>query len=132
MPNIGIWEILLLFLVLLLIFGPKRLPGMGKAMGRGVREFKESVTDQSKELKEAAQIMPDEFKEGFSLEDEPEEESEEQEAAEPAPAPSAEEPARRRPPAEAAPAPEEAAPAPEEPASAREATSEADAEKVSG
>ncbi len=126
MPNIGIWEILLLFLVLLLIFGPKRLPGMGKAMGRGVREFKESVTDQSKELKEAAQIMPDEFKEGFSLEDKPEEESEEQEAAEPAPAPSAEEPARRRAPAQPAPS------APEEPAPAPEAASEADAEKVSG
>ena len=126
MPNIGIWEILLLFLVLLLIFGPKRLPGMGRAMGKGMREFKESVTDQSKELKEAAQVMPDEFKDGFSLEDEPEEDSEEQEEAEAVPAPSAEEPARRE--AQAAPA---EAPVPEAPAEAPDATSDADAEKVS-
>ena len=121
MPNIGIWEILLLFLVLLLIFGPKRLPGMGKAMGKGMREFKESVTDQSKELKDAAQVMPEEFKEGFSLEDKPEEESEEQEAAETAPAAGAEEPAGQPAPAE-----------PAERAAAPEAASEPDAEKVSG
>ena len=37
-------EILLLGLVVLLIFGPKRLPEMGRSMGRGFREFKQSVT----------------------------------------------------------------------------------------
>ncbi len=44
MPNLGIWEILLLLLVLLLVFGPKRLPEMGRSLGRGMREFKDSVT----------------------------------------------------------------------------------------
>ena len=117
MPNVGIWEILLLFLVLLLIFGPKRLPGIGRAMGKGVREFKESVTDQSKELKEAAQVMPDEFKEGFSFEDELEEESSEP-AEEPATAASA-----------ASPASQSEPPVSDDPP---EAASEADAEKVSG
>lgn len=47
MPNIGIWEILLLLLVLLLVFGPKRLPEMGRSLGRGMREFKDSVTGKT-------------------------------------------------------------------------------------
>lgn len=45
--NLGIWEILLLLLVLLLVFGPKRLPEMGRSLGRGMREFKDSVTGKS-------------------------------------------------------------------------------------
>ncbi len=45
MPGfIGFPEILLLGLVVLLIFGPKRLPEMGRSMGRGFREFKNSIT----------------------------------------------------------------------------------------
>jgi sec-independent protein translocase protein TatA len=45
MPGfIGLPEILLLGLVVLLVFGPKRLPEMGRSMGRGFREFKDSVT----------------------------------------------------------------------------------------
>ncbi|MBM3676646.1 MAG: twin-arginine translocase TatA/TatE family subunit [Actinobacteria bacterium] len=42
--GIGIWELLILLLVLLLVFGPKRLPEMGRQLGRGMREFKDSVT----------------------------------------------------------------------------------------
>ena len=42
--GIGIWEILILLLVLLLVFGPKRLPEMGRQLGRGMREFKDSIT----------------------------------------------------------------------------------------
>ena len=48
MPNISIWEILLLLLVLLLVFGPKRLPQMGRSLGHGMREFKDSITGKSK------------------------------------------------------------------------------------
>jgi sec-independent protein translocase protein TatA len=44
MPGfVGFPEMLLLGLVVLLIFGPKRLPEMGRSMGRGLREFKESI-----------------------------------------------------------------------------------------
>jgi sec-independent protein translocase protein TatA len=37
-------EILILLLVALLVFGPKRLPEMGRSLGRGLREFKDSVS----------------------------------------------------------------------------------------
>jgi sec-independent protein translocase protein TatA len=47
--GIGIWELLILLLVLLLVFGPKRLPEMGRQLGKGMREFKESVTGDSKD-----------------------------------------------------------------------------------
>ncbi len=54
MPSfIGFPELIVLVIVLLLIFGPKRLPEIGRSMGRGMREFKDSVTgkdDQPAEL----------------------------------------------------------------------------------
>ncbi len=50
MPGfIGIPELMLLGLVVLLVFGPKRLPEMGRSMGRGLREFKSSVTGDNKD-----------------------------------------------------------------------------------
>jgi sec-independent protein translocase protein TatA len=48
MPGfIGLPELIVLGLVLLLIFGPKRLPEMGRSLGRGMREFKDSVTNDN-------------------------------------------------------------------------------------
>jgi sec-independent protein translocase protein TatA len=44
MPGfIGLPEIMLLALLALVLFGPKRLPEMGRSLGKGLREFKESV-----------------------------------------------------------------------------------------
>jgi sec-independent protein translocase protein TatA len=44
MPSVGPLEIALLLIVVLVIFGPKRLPDLGRSLGRGMREFKDSVT----------------------------------------------------------------------------------------
>ena len=44
MPNIGPLEIGIVLLIVLIIFGPKRLPGLGKQLGTGMREFKETIT----------------------------------------------------------------------------------------
>ena len=45
MPGwIGLPELIVLLVVLLLIFGPKRLPEMGRSLGKGMREFKDSIT----------------------------------------------------------------------------------------
>jgi sec-independent protein translocase protein TatA len=46
MPNIGTGEIILLLLLALLLFGAKRLPEIGRSMGRGMREFKDSVSSK--------------------------------------------------------------------------------------
>jgi sec-independent protein translocase protein TatA len=44
MPGwIGPWELAILLLVVLLVFGPKRLPEMGRSLGRSMREFKDSI-----------------------------------------------------------------------------------------
>ena len=48
MPNIGPWEIILLLLLALLLFGAKRLPEIGRSVGQGMREFKDSVSGNSK------------------------------------------------------------------------------------
>jgi sec-independent protein translocase protein TatA len=44
MPNIGPLELAIVLVVVLLIFGPKRLPGLGRQLGTGMREFKDSIT----------------------------------------------------------------------------------------
>lgn len=51
MPGfIGLPEILLLGLVVLIIFGPKRLPEMGRSLGHGFREFKDSISGDKKDV----------------------------------------------------------------------------------
>jgi sec-independent protein translocase protein TatA len=50
MPGwIGAPELLILLLVVLLVFGPKKLPEMGRSLGKGMREFKSSVTGEKHE-----------------------------------------------------------------------------------
>jgi sec-independent protein translocase protein TatA len=58
MPNIGAPEIILLLLVALLLFGAKRLPEIGRSLGSGMREFKDSVTGHSKDETTVAELPP--------------------------------------------------------------------------
>ena len=59
MPGwIGFPELIVLLLVLLLIFGPKRLPEMGRSLGKGMREFKDSVTGKDNNEPESQQSLP--------------------------------------------------------------------------
>jgi sec-independent protein translocase protein TatA len=60
MPGfVGFPELLLLGLVVLVLFGPKRLPEMGRGLGKGLREFKESVTGEHKDTE--ALVVPSEL-----------------------------------------------------------------------
>ena len=43
MPNIGPLEIGIVLLIALIVFGPKKLPELGKSLGKGIREFKGSI-----------------------------------------------------------------------------------------
>ena len=49
MPNIGLPEIAIVLLIVLVIFGPKRLPQLGRSLGSGMREFKDAVTGKNKD-----------------------------------------------------------------------------------
>jgi sec-independent protein translocase protein TatA len=42
--SIGAPELLIVLVIVLLIFGPKRLPGLGRQLGSGMREFKDSIS----------------------------------------------------------------------------------------
>ena len=52
--NLGFMEILILLVLVLLLFGAKRLPEIGSSMGKGIREFKKSLTDVDKAISEPA------------------------------------------------------------------------------
>jgi sec-independent protein translocase protein TatA len=53
----GPLEIIVILVIVLIVFGPKRLPDLGRSLGRGMREFKDSVTGKDKdELPEASHV----------------------------------------------------------------------------
>jgi sec-independent protein translocase protein TatA len=56
MPSIGPMELIIVLVVALLALGPKRLPDAGRSLGRGMREFKDSITgrDEPKDRERAA------------------------------------------------------------------------------
>jgi sec-independent protein translocase protein TatA len=47
--SIGPTELIIVLVIVLLIFGPKRLPGLGKQLGSGMREFKESISGKDRD-----------------------------------------------------------------------------------
>jgi sec-independent protein translocase protein TatA len=44
MPNVGPLELVVVLIIALVVLGPKRLPEVGRSLGNGIREFKESLT----------------------------------------------------------------------------------------
>ncbi len=54
MPNIGPMEIAIVLIIALVIFGPSKLPELGKSAGKGFREFKDSITGDHDDDREAA------------------------------------------------------------------------------
>jgi sec-independent protein translocase protein TatA len=60
MPNIGLPEILVVLVIALIVFGPKRLPELGRSLGKGIREFRGSMSgdnedDEDREMRELHQ-----------------------------------------------------------------------------
>ncbi len=47
--GIGVTELIIVLVIVLVIFGPKRLPAMGRSLGSGMREFKNSITGKDKD-----------------------------------------------------------------------------------
>ena len=50
MFGMGHWEILIIFVVILLIFGAKRIPEMAQGLGKGIREFRTAMRDVQDEI----------------------------------------------------------------------------------
>ncbi len=62
MFNLGTGELVLIFLVILLLFGAKRLPELARGLGKGINEFKDAVESSKKEImdaKESAEASPE-------------------------------------------------------------------------
>ncbi len=58
LQGIGTWEILLIFLVVLLVFGAKRIPEIARGMGKGITEFKRAVRDVKDEIETSPESQP--------------------------------------------------------------------------
>jgi sec-independent protein translocase protein TatA len=54
MPNVGPTELIIVLLIVLVVFGPKKLPGLGRSLGTSMREFKDSITGKDDEKSIAA------------------------------------------------------------------------------
>ena len=47
--DFSLWQIAIVLVIALIVFGPKRLPELGKSLGSGMREFKDSITGVNKD-----------------------------------------------------------------------------------
>ena len=58
MPNLGPTELILVLVIILIVFGVGRLPEVGGALGRGIREFRRATTaeDEEEETEEAKEV----------------------------------------------------------------------------
>lgn len=69
MPNLGFTEIMILLVVALLVFGAKRLPEMGASMGKGIREFKRSLTETQDAVMKGDDATPNRMLDGGNTAD---------------------------------------------------------------
>jgi sec-independent protein translocase protein TatA len=56
MPNIGPMEVLVVLIIALVIFGPKRIPELGRSVGKGIREFRGSVSGENDDHTEPSEL----------------------------------------------------------------------------
>jgi sec-independent protein translocase protein TatA len=70
LENIGFSELILIFVAALVVFGPKKLPELGKSLGQGIREFKKATQSLTEEVTKAAmEEIPTDTKKPAAAED---------------------------------------------------------------
>jgi sec-independent protein translocase protein TatA len=52
MPNVGPFELAIVLIIALIVFGPKRLPELGRSLGKGIREFRGSLSGEGRDEQE--------------------------------------------------------------------------------
>jgi len=57
MPNVGPLELAIVLIIALVVFGPKRLPELGRSLGRGIREFRGSVSGEGRDEPETPEAI---------------------------------------------------------------------------
>jgi sec-independent protein translocase protein TatA len=62
MPIPGPWELILLLVIVLIIFGPGKLPDIGNAVGKGIREFRKASTDLEESVRGESKRPPSDDK----------------------------------------------------------------------
>jgi TatA/E family protein of Tat protein translocase len=109
MPNVGPLEIAVVLIIVLIIFGPKRLPELGQSMGRGIREFKNSLSgDKDKDSPEEKRRELEASQQAQPVQPQPAQPVADQTPA-PAPPPPAQQPPAQHPAADQPKAPEQSA-----------------------
>lgn len=58
MPNIGAPELIVILIIALVVFGPRKLPELGKSLGQGLREFRRSTSAVGEELQRGLDTPP--------------------------------------------------------------------------
>ncbi len=66
MPNLGFPEIMIILVVALLVFGPKKLPDLGKSLGNGIREFRKGTQGLKDELEGSMKEAPAQTAQGVA------------------------------------------------------------------
>lgn len=57
LENIGLSELLLILFVMFIFFGPKKLPSLGRSLGKGVKQFRKAMQDAQQDIQDT--IKPD-------------------------------------------------------------------------
>jgi sec-independent protein translocase protein TatA len=60
MPNLGPFELIIILLIIIIIFGVGKLPQIGGALGRGIKEFRDATIQEGEETEPAEASAPDE------------------------------------------------------------------------
>ncbi len=83
MGSLGPTELIIIFGIILLLFGAKKLPELARGLGRGIREFKDATNEITDEIKNADyQSERELYKQEGQSQEEPEEQVKDQEASE--------------------------------------------------
>jgi sec-independent protein translocase protein TatA len=75
MPNIGPLELAVVLIIALIVLGPKRLPEVGRSVGKGMREFKAALSTESADVDEDEDEAEDETGDETGAEDETDDET---------------------------------------------------------